>query len=207
MSWWSKVVVPRVIDRVLDDPEVEEVRRRTCAGLHGRVLEIGFGSGLNAGSYPEAVTEVCAVEPSDVAWRLAGERIAGLPFPVRRIGLDGQRVDAADGSFDSALSTFSLCTIPDVRAALAEVRRLLRPGGELHFVEHGLAADAPVVRWQRRLEPLNRRVAGGCRLTRPIDRLVGEVLTVEDLETGYAPGPAVTRPFDFRYTGRAVAAS
>jgi ubiquinone/menaquinone biosynthesis C-methylase UbiE len=205
MGWWTDRVVPRITDKVLDSADVHEVRREACAGLTGRVLELGFGSGLNAEHYPPGVTELCAVEPSDVAWRLAAERISTLPFPVRRVGLDGQRLAAGDGEYDAALSTFTLCTIPDTGRALAEVRRVLKPGGRLHFAEHGRARDPGVARWQDRLEPVNRRLLGGCHLTRPIADLVAEELTVTDLETGYAPGPRASRPFSFRYVGRAVA--
>jgi len=207
MGWWTDRVVPRITDRLLDAPDVHEMRAQACAGLSGRVLEIGFGSGLNADHYPPEVTSVAAIEPSDVAWRLASSRISRLPVAVRRVGLDGQRLSASDGEYDAVLSTFSLCTIPDVRLALAEVRRVLRPGGTFHFAEHGRAPDPSVATWQDRLEPLNRAVIGGCHLTRPIGDLVAEQLTVSDLDTGYAPGPVVSRPFSYRYVGRAVAAS
>jgi ubiquinone/menaquinone biosynthesis C-methylase UbiE len=205
MGWWTDRVVPRITNRLLDAPDVHEMRAQACTGLSGRVLEIGFGSGLNAGHYPSSVTEVAAVEPSDLGWQLAAERIARLPIPVSRVGLDGQRLAAPDGEYDAVLSTFSLCTIPDVRRALAEVRRVLKPGGTFHFAEHGRAPDPSVARWQDRLQPLNGLMAGGCHLTRPIVELVAEQLTVTDLVTGYAPGPKASRPFSFRYIGRAVA--
>jgi SAM-dependent methyltransferase len=207
MGWWTDRVVPRITDRLLDAPDVHEMRAQACAGLSGRVLEIGFGSGLNADHYPPEVTSISAVEPSDLGWRLAASRVSRLPIPVRRVGLDGQRLEASDDEYDAVLSTFSLCTIPDVQRALAEVGRVLKPGGTFHFAEHGRAPDPPVARWQDRLEPLNRALAGGCHLTRPIGDLVAEQLTVTDLDTGYAPGPAVSRPFSFRYIGRAVASS
>ena len=207
MGWWTDRVVPRITDKVLDAPDVHEMRAQACAGLSGRVLEIGFGSGLNADHYPPEVTSVAAVEPSDVGWRLAAERVSRLPIPVQRVGLDGQRLSASDGEYDAVLSTFSLCTIPDVRRALAEIRRVLKSGGTFHFAEHGRAPEPAVARWQDRLEPLHRVVMGGCHLTRPIGDLVAEQLTVTDLETEYAPGPRASRPFSFRYVGRAVAAS
>lgn len=144
------------------------LRQRVCAGLTGEVIEIGFGSGLNVPFYPTAVTSVAAVEPSALAWELAAPRVASSPVDVRRSGLDGQALPFPANSFDSALSTWTLCSIPDLQAALAELRRVLRPDGTLHFVEHGLAPDEQVVRWQRRLEPVQKRVAGGCHLTRSI---------------------------------------
>ena len=129
------------------------------------MLEIGFGSGLNLPHVPPEVESVSAVEPSDVGWALSRRRRAGSRVPVERTGLDGQRIEAGDASYDAVLATFTLCTIPDVAAALGEVRRVLRPGGLFHFLEHGLAPDAAVVAWQHRLEPLQRRVFAGCHLT------------------------------------------
>lgn len=189
MGVWTEQVVPRVVDRSLDTAQVRAVRARVCAGLSGEVVELGFGSGLNLPHYPPTVRRVAAVEPSDVAWRLAAERLSAAQVPVQRSGLDGQSLPFPDGSFDSALSTFVLCTIPDVGAALREVRRVLRPGGGLHFVEHGRAPDQGVRRWQERLAPVHRRLAGGCHLARPIDELLttaGFVLV--RLERHYLPG-------------------
>jgi ubiquinone/menaquinone biosynthesis C-methylase UbiE len=165
---WGEQMLPRLLHRLLGGPLTADLRTRVCAGLSGEVLELGFGSGPNVPFYPAAVTGVAAVEPSDVAWDLAAPRLRDTTVPVRRSGVDGQRVPLPDASADSALSTWTLCTIPDPAAALAEVRRVLRPGGALHFVEHGLAPDEPVRRWQHRLEPVQKRVFGGCHLTRPV---------------------------------------
>ena len=204
MGVWTRQVVPRVADRALDAPELRAVRQRVCAGLAGEVLELGFGSGLNVPHYPAAVVRVAAVEPSDLGWRLAGPRLAEARVPVQRSGLDGQALPFADASFDAALSTFTLCTIPRVDAALREVRRVLRPGGVLHFVEHGRAPDEPVQRWQQRLEPVNKRIAGGCHLGRPIDELlVAAGFTVDRLERYYLPKEP--RPFAHVYEGAARA--
>lgn len=200
MGVWTDQVVPRIVDRALDSAQLRQVRARVCAGLAGEVLEIGFGSGLNAPHYPAAVTRVVAVEPSDVGWRLARSRLAEAAVPVQRAGLDGQALPLADHSVDAALSTFTLCTIPDVGAALAEVRRVLRPGGALHFLEHGRAPDVGVRRWQERLEPVQRRLAGGCHLGRPIDRLLRDAgFRLERLQQGYLPGEP--RPFAHLYEG------
>lgn len=200
-TWWDERVLPRLVDRVCGFGGLDDLRRDVCQGLHGRVLEIGFGSGLNVDHYPTAVSEVVAVEPSDVAWHLAERHVGGAPVPVRRGGLDGQRLPFEDASFDSALSTFTLCTIPDLAAALAEVRRVLEPGGELHFVEHGLAPEAGVQRWQRRITPLWSRVAGGCHLDRPIQEHVASAgLEVVEIERFFGTGP---KPFVYFYLGRA----
>ena len=201
---WTEHVVPRLTDASLRGHEVGELRGLTCAGLSGRVLEIGFGSGLNVRWYPAEMTAVYAVEPSDLGWRLSERRRARTTIPIERRGLDGQRLDEPDASFDGALSTFTLCTIPDAVAALAEVRRVLRPGGTLRVLEHGVAPDAGVVRWQRRLEPFQRRVAGGCHLTRDVPALVAAAgFAVEETESNYLPGPRINRPWTYVYRLRA----
>ena len=132
------------------------------------MVEIGFGSGLNMPFYPAAVTGVAAVEPSDVAWKLAAPRVQAAAAPVRRAGLAGPALPLADDTVDLAVSAWTMCTIPDLGAALRELRRVLKPGGELHFVEHGLAPDPKVQAWQHRLDPLEQRICGGCHLNRPI---------------------------------------
>lgn len=172
MGVWRQQVVPRAVNIVCAAEVGRPLRARVCAGLAGEVVEIGFGSGLNIPFYPAAVTSVTAVEPADVGWRLAARRVAASIVPIRRAGLDGQRLPFDDDSFDMALSTWTMCTIPDPSLALAELRRVLRPSGRLHFVEHGLAPDASVQRWQHRLDPVQARLAGGCHLTRSIARLI-----------------------------------
>ena len=204
MGFWARQVTPRLVAANESDAIVD-LRRRACAGLHGEVVELGFGSGNNVGLYPDAVTRVVAVEPSDVGWRLGEKRRAASSVPVVRGGLDGQHLDLPDDSADAVLSTFTLCTIPDVAAALAEVRRVLRPGGALHFLEHGIAPEEGVRRWQRRLEPLQKRAFDGCHLTRPIDRIVAESgLELVEVDRAYAPLPKLMRPWAFGYLGRAV---
>src|SRR4051812_42172058 len=142
------------------------IRERVCAGLTGEVVEIGFGTGLNLPHVPAAVTRLLVVEPSGLGGDLAEKRIAASAVPVEVVGLDGQRVPLPDASADAVLCTWSLCTIPDPIAAVREVRRVLRPGGRLHFVEHGRAPDERVRQWQNRLNGMQRRLAGGCNLNR-----------------------------------------
>ena len=190
MGLYGEQVLPRLINVACAmGPVVGPLRERVCAGLHGEVVEIGFGSGHNVPYYPAAVSRVAAVEPSDVGWKLAAERIAASPVLVQRSGLDGQALPFGDDTFDCAVSAWTMCTIPDIDGALAELRRVLRPGGTLHFIEHGLAPDEPVARWQRRAEPLQKRLVGGCHLTRPIVDLVRQAgFVVTELDVFYEKG-------------------
>jgi SAM-dependent methyltransferase len=189
MGLYGDHVLPRIINTLCGMKTVEPLRRRVCDGLEGDVVEIGFGSGLNVPFYPATVTRVAAVEPADVGWKLADKRLRATSVPVQRSGLDGQSLPFDDNSYDAALSTWTLCTIPDVAGALAEVRRVLKPGGTLHFVEHGLAPDENVRRWQRRLDPLQQRLFGGCHLTRPVvDLLTTAGFTITELDVFYEEG-------------------
>ncbi|HZN88010.1 MAG TPA: methyltransferase domain-containing protein [Thermoleophilaceae bacterium] len=189
MGLYGDNVLPRVIDVACGLKTVHPLRQRVCDRLEGSVVEIGFGSGLNTPFYPAAVTRVAAVEPADLAWKLAGKRLEATSMPVERAGLDGQALPFPDDSFDCALSTWTMCTIPDIGAALAELRRVLRPGGRLSFVEHGLAPDEKVRRWQHRLEPVQKRLFGGCHLTRPIvELLTAAGFTITDVDVFYEDG-------------------
>jgi ubiquinone/menaquinone biosynthesis C-methylase UbiE len=132
------------------------------------------------------VTKVAAIEPADLGWKLASQRLTETTVPIERSGLDGQRLPFADNSFDAALSTFTLCTIPDAAAALREVRRVLRPGGTFHFAEHGRAPEEKVRRWQHRMEPIHRALFGGCHLTRPIAGLIETAgFTITEIDVFY----------------------
>lgn len=186
MGLYGDHIVPRLVNVSCGVKITGPHRRRVCAGLRGDVVEIGFGSGLNVPFYPSSVAAVSAVEPSDVGWKLAGERLAEASVAVERSGLDGQALPFPDDTFDSALSTWTMCTIPDIEAALAEIRRVLKPDGTLHFVEHGLAPDTNVQRWQHRFEPIQKRVAGGCHLTREIPTLLTDAgFDVQELDAFY----------------------
>ncbi|MCU1487231.1 MAG: Methyltransferase type 11 [Actinomycetia bacterium] len=190
MGFYEDRVLPRVVDKMCGAGDMARWREKVVAGLAGTVVEIGFGSGLNVALYPPAVELVYAVEPAALAGRLAAPRIEASSVRVEHVGLDGESLPLDDGSCDAALCTFTLCTIPHVEAAVAEVHRVLRPGGTFHFLEHGIAPDEGVVRWQRRLEPLQKRLAGGCHLTRdPVELVTAAGFTVEQVERRYAKGP------------------
>lgn len=208
MGLYERHVLPRVVDVVCGTGQIHKRRAVVCSGLRGEVVEIGFGSGHNVQHYPGEVTAVAAVEPNDDAWALAHRQVAQSAVPVRRTDLDGQHLSEPDGTFDAALSTFTLCTIPDHGLALRELFRVLRPGGELHFLEHGVSPEDRVRRWQRRLEPVQKRLGGGCHLTRdPVAAIEAAGFEVIEVETGYLPGPAALKPAGYLYRGRAVKAA
>ena len=195
MSFYETTILPHLVDFSCGSKGYQRWREKTAAGLSGTVLEVGFGSGLNLGAYPAEVSKVLAVEPSETAVRMAQRRIRETGVHVEHVGLDGQRIELADESCDGALCTFTLCTIPNADAALQEVRRILRPGGQLHVLEHGLAPDHSVLAWQQRLEPLQRRIAGGCHLTRdPIALLIANGFETSQTTQRYGKGP---KPWTF----------
>jgi ubiquinone/menaquinone biosynthesis C-methylase UbiE len=190
VGFYEREVLPRAIDVMLGAKAMRPLRERVAADLTGAVLEVGFGSGLNVPYYPASVSHVHAIDPATVGRRLAANRVAASPVPVDYLGLDGAEIPLPDASVDHVLTTWTLCTIPAVDAALGEIRRVLRSGGSLHFLEHGRSPDAKVARWQARLTPLQRKIAGGCHLDRPIDRLVATSgLVVERLDNYYVRGP------------------
>jgi len=190
MSWYEDRVLPRLVEQTCGMKGMDKLRRAACAPLSGAVVEIGFGSGFNAPLYPDGVAAVTAIEPNDLAWQRASGRVAAAAAPITRAGLDGQRLDFPDNTFDSALSTFTLCTIPDLPAALAELRRVVKPGGTFAFFEHGSAPDAKVQRMQHRLEPIQKRIAGGCHLTRDVrDVVTAAGWQIVDANSFYAKGP------------------
>jgi ubiquinone/menaquinone biosynthesis C-methylase UbiE len=189
MGFYGERVLPRVINKACGMKSLQPLRQRACAGLAGDVVEIGFGSGLNAPMYPRTVVRLAAVEPSDLGWKLAADRVRAAEVPIERAGLDGQSLPFPDDTFDAALSTYTMCTISDLDAALAELRRVLKPGGSLHFMEHGLAPDERVQRWQHRFDPLEKRLFGGCSFTRPIvDTLTNAGFTITELDSFYEKG-------------------
>jgi len=205
MPVWTDQVVPRVTDKLLGNRQVMKLRRRAVDGLHGDVVEIGFGSGLNVPLYPDDVDKVYDVDPSLVARKLSSERVDASPVDVQFVGLDGASLPLGDASVDAPLSTFTLCTIPDVTSALAEVHRVLRTGGTFHFLEHGLCPEPGVARTQRRFNGIQQRLAGGCHLDRPIDALIGEAgFEFAELDHDQMPGPKFMLPWGYLYEGVAT---
>ena len=202
MGFYEEQVLPRFINVMLGSKEFgEKIRAPTATGLRGDVIELGFGSGLNLPYLPAEVTGVWTVDPSGVAMKLARPKIAASTVAVHAGALDGARLDFADDRFDAALSTMTLCTIPDVDTALAELRRVLKPGSMFHFAEHGLAPDAKVARFQHRFDPWQQRLAGGCHLARDMRALIsGAGFEIDELTERYIKGP---KAFSYMYLGRA----
>jgi ubiquinone/menaquinone biosynthesis C-methylase UbiE len=202
MGIYGEQILPRLQDKVMKRKGTGDVRRRVCAGLSGDVVEVGFGTGLNVTYYPDEVTRVFAVEPSRVCMQLAEKRIARSKVHIELAGLTGEHLDLPSETFDAVLSTWTLCTIPNLSAALDELRRVLKSGGTFHFVEHGHAPDAPTVKWQRRIEPINKKLAGGCHLTRNVPEYIERAgFQIEHLDSYYFEGEP--KPFGFTFEGRA----
>jgi ubiquinone/menaquinone biosynthesis C-methylase UbiE len=198
MGIYSDRVFPRVLNRVMDTKQTRETRARVCAGLTQDVVEIGFGTGLNLPHLPAAVMTIRAVDPMQNGRLLAGRRLAESRVPVDFVGLDGQDIELPDESVDSALCTWTLCSIPDPVAAVSELRRVLRPGGRLYFVEHGRSPDAKVFAWQVRLNPLQRRIACGCTLDSDIPAIItAGGLTIDHVSAYYTRGAPKTQGWTF----------
>ncbi len=191
MSLYERHVLPHLVNCVCGSGSMRRQREKVVPAAHGRVLEVGFGTGHNIPYYQDhRVDHLWALEPSRASWGLARSRVAGAPFPVEYLPSSAEDIPLAHAVADTVVVTFSLCTIPDVTAALAEIRRVLRPGGELVFCEHGDAPDEGVRRWQNRIDPLWCRIAGGCHLNRPIAALIQRAgFRIERLESGYVSSP------------------
>jgi ubiquinone/menaquinone biosynthesis C-methylase UbiE len=190
MGFYDRHVLPHVLDLVCGMPMVTAKRRRVVPLAEGRVLEVGIGSGLNLPHYDRArVQRVIGLDPGEALLATARRRSASSPVPVEFLALEGEHIPLDAGSIDTVVVTYTLCTIPGVEQALEGMRRVLRPGGRLLFCEHGLAPDAGVVRWQRRLDPLWGRMAGGCHLTRDTGALLARAgFAVDWIEQAYARG-------------------
>ena len=201
MGLYDRWILPRLLDLAMRSRQLDPYRQRAIAAARGRVLEIGAGSGLNFALYGPLVERVCALDPSPQLLRLARTRLKRAGPPLALVRGSAERLPFADASFDTVVTTWTLCSVPDPAQALAETRRVLKSGGCLVFVEHGLAPEPGVARWQRRLTPCWRPLAGGCRLDRRIDELVRAAgFRIGEIATEYAPGP---KPWTYFYQGTA----
>jgi ubiquinone/menaquinone biosynthesis C-methylase UbiE len=202
MGWYERQAVPRLIDVLCANKRMAPLRERAIEAASGTVLELGFGSGGNLPVYPDAVERVVAVDPSLVGRHLARKRLAASSIPVVFAGLDGEDLPLEDSSVDNAVSTWTLCTIPDATRAVREVGRVLKPGGRLYFLEHGLADDPRVARAQHRFDGFEQRVAGGCHLNRDIRAIITNAgFEIETCTNFFIPGP---KPWSYMYAGAAL---
>ena len=203
MGFYGEHILPRMLNLVMTTKAIREQRQHCLEHVSGDVLEIGFGSGLNLPYYPPTVTKVVGVDPSHTAATLARKRIAASPFNVEFVGLSAEKIPVADASFDSVVTTFTLCTIPDVDNALREMRRALKPGGRLYFVEHGRAIDPAVERWQLRLNGIQQKLFGGCHLDRRISQMISDAgFEIERIENSYLKGAPKFGGFLYRGVAR-----
>lgn len=202
MGLYSKIVLPRLIDLVMRNQETTKQRASIVPRATGDVLEVGIGSGLNLPFYGSQVTRLFGVDPSRELVEMARSRTDRAPFPIELLERSAESLPFPDGSMDTVVVTWALCSIPSPDLALGEMKRVLKRSGRLLFVEHGRAADAAVERWQNRINPLWRRVSGGCNLNRKIDALIaGAGFEISEIDTTYLPGPRL-----MTYTYRGVAA-
>jgi ubiquinone/menaquinone biosynthesis C-methylase UbiE len=203
MGFYEDQILPRAIDWGMSGERFSKLRRQFLKDVSGRVLEVGFGSGLNLPHYSETVTHLYALDPSQLGRRLAEKRIQHAPFPVEFVELQMNRFVLLDHSVDAVVSTWTLCTIPDPVFALQEIRRVLKPGGRYTFLEHGLSPERGVARLQNLWNPIQKCLAGGCHVNRKIDRLILEGdFKILKLEHFYMEGPKI---FTYLYTGCAAA--
>ncbi len=206
MAFYARYVLPRIIDVSMRNPEARRLRSSWIPRATGKVLEIGVGSGLNLPFYSSEVRCVFGVDPSPQLLNMARKRAAPLPIKVEYLSQSAEEpLPLEDRSIDTAVTTWTLCSIPNVSRALEQIARVLKPDGLLIFIEHGLAPDPKVAGWQNRMTPIWRRIGGGCHLNKKIDELIRRAgLQIRELKTSYLPGP---RPMSYTYEGIASRAS
>jgi ubiquinone/menaquinone biosynthesis C-methylase UbiE len=201
MGFYSDIILPKLCDLAMRNKQLVPFRQRVIGAAEGRVLEIGVGSGRNLPFYRPPVREVLALEPAPRLVTMARSASRATSMPVSFLEASAEVIPLHQHSVDTVVTTWTLCSIPLAPAALAEMRRVLRPGGKLLFVEHGMAPDEGVRRWQDRLTPAWRCLCGGCHLNRPIRSMIEDAgFRIERIETGYIPGP---KPMTFMYEGSA----
>ena len=204
MGFYSKHVLPRCLDMACGMGPISKQRQKIVPLAHGTVLEIGIGSGQNIPFYnPDKVSKIIGVDPDEHIWKLSTARRAECPIEIDRIGLSGEEIPLEKNMADTVVVTYSLCTIPDPIKALKEMSRILKPGGQILFTEHGKAPDANVHKWQNRIDPYWKKIAGGCHSGRDIPALFHQAgLTLDSLDEMYIPGPKV---LGYNYWGAAKA--
>jgi ubiquinone/menaquinone biosynthesis C-methylase UbiE len=201
MSFYQRYIIPHLTHLAMRQKQLLPFRQRVIGAAEGRVLEIGIGSGLNFPLYGGTVTSVIGLEPSSELLNMARPRAEAAATPITLLDGSAETIPLDSGSIDTVVTTWTLCTIPNAAQALGEMRRVLRPGGALLFVEHGRAPEPGVARWQDRLDPLWFRLAGGCHLNRKMDDLIcGNGFRIEAMENARIPGP---RTHTYLYQGRA----
>lgn len=189
---YEKYILPRLIDAACSQPPMTELRRRYVSQARGKVLEIGIGSGLNLKHYGDGVDSITGVDPAAELTEKARRRADEIAAPVEVLGISGEALDLDNNAFDTIVCTWTLCSIPNPYRAVDEMRRVLKPGGKLIFVEHGRSDDAGIAKWQRRIEPLWKIIGGGCHLTRRADELLSDGgFSITSRESGYVEGPKV----------------
>ena len=201
MGFYRNIVLPHLCDLVMRNKLLMPYRERVISSAEGTVLEIGAGSGLNLQLYGAGVREVLALEPDPRLLEMARRNAKRASRPVTFLDASAEAIPLEDRSVDAVVTTWTLCTIPEAFRALEEMRRVLKPHGHLLFVEHGLAPDERVCKWQNRLTPAWKCISGGCHLNRPIALMIESGgFIIDHLDTGYAPGP---KSMSFLYEGRA----
>jgi ubiquinone/menaquinone biosynthesis C-methylase UbiE len=201
MGFYQDWILPHLVNLSMRNRRLVPYRERVISAAAGRVLEIGIGSGLNLPFYPPDISEILGLEPSPRLVEMARGAASRLSLPVSFIEGSAEAIPLDNASIDTVVTTWTLCTIPEAVVALAEMRRVLKPSGNLLFVEHGLAPEAHIRKWQDWLTPAWKRIGGGCHLNRPIRDLIERAgFGIERLGTGYMKGP---KPMTFMYEGRA----
>jgi ubiquinone/menaquinone biosynthesis C-methylase UbiE len=202
MGLYERWILPRLLDLSMRQRRLDRYRQRTIEMARGSVLEIGVGSGANLPLYGPAVAHVVALDPSSELLRLASGRMADAVVPVSLLLASAEHIPVADAAFDAIVMTWTLCSIREPIGALTEMRRVLKPGGLLLFVEHGLSQENRIARWQHRLTPCWKRIGGGCHLDRKMDDLIRAAgFQINTVKTGYMKGP---KPWTFMYQGSAT---